>query len=575
MKNIFASELLEQIHERFSDDSLNMSMSEWVTRNTTLKNRPFSIKGYEFQRQILDDMHENMDVIKISQVGITEIQIRKALGFLKRHNGTTGIFSLPNEDMYKRVSNARIKPIVNHDKVFNTSYDKQNKATRSMDLMQFGQSFLYIVPAIESAATSIDADFVLNDEIDLSDQKMLSLFISRLQNSKHRINQRFSTPTFPSFSVDLNWKSSDQHHFMCRCSHCNHVNHPEFTRNHVVLPGAPDHIEKYTDITEEYKDVLDLENAYVKCENCHRPLDMTDPDQRFWLPYFPTRKGSRGYRIGPFSSTNLDIKYIMTAMWRFYKTEYKRGFFNTVLGQPYSDGNIQIPEEDIKACMDKDRSTPVISNTDSIWLGIDVGQICHVVWGKGESNDLDIVKMETVRVNNLIPYIEDVHKNYRLRGGAIDRHPYTPTADEIFRITEGKIVPVEYRGQKDTNIVKDSYGEINHCQVNRTWFLDNLATKIRKRLIKIQGFGYQERIVIDHFRDMVRDETPEKPADWVKLSGNDHYFHASAFMEIGPHLQDIIRLNSKEEIRTMAFGVVSSVKDNASNLIGFSKQKKM
>lgn len=573
MRNTYVLDFLEACEERFSVDSLSMTLTDWVQNNTTLKNRPFSIKGYEFQRQILDDLHPNLDVIKISQVGITEIQIRKALAFLKRNNGTSLIFSLPNEDMFKRVSNTRIKPIINHDKVFNTPYDKENKSTRSMDLMQLQQSFLYIVPAIESAATSIDADVVLNDEIDLSDQKMLALFNSRLQNSKFRINQRFSTPTFPSYGIDLNWQSSDQHYYMCKCEACNHYNHPEFNRNFIHLEGAPDNVENLTDLTVEFQDMLSFENSYVKCEKCHRPLNLTDPSLRFWLAHYPSRTASRGYRIGPFSSNSLDIPYIMTSMWRFYKNEFKRGFFNTVLGLPYSDGNIQIPREDILACMTAQSQMANISKTDDIWLGIDVGQICHVTWGRGSGKDLDVVYLEQVRVENIVARVKEICEQYNVRGGAVDRHPYTPTADEIFKVSNGKVIPVEYRGLKEINAVLDPYGDVTHCQVNRTWFLDNLALKIRKRSIRIEGYGYQKEIVIDHLRDMVRDETPEKPAEWKKLSGADHYFHSMAFMEIGPHLIEIIKLKSKEEPRTMAMGLVSQTKDTTSNLIGFGKTK--
>ena len=178
--NKFASNLVQKASERFSIDDNNMSMSEWICKNTTLKKRPFSFYEHEFQRQIVDDMHHDLSVIKISQVGLTEVQIRKALGFLKRNRGTSLIFSPPNEDMFERISKGRVKPIINEDKVFTTPEDLANKVVRSTEMMQFGSSFLYLVPAIEQAATSISADFVMNDEIDLSDQKMISLFQSRL-----------------------------------------------------------------------------------------------------------------------------------------------------------------------------------------------------------------------------------------------------------------------------------------------------------------------------------------------------------------------------------------------------------
>ena len=59
-------------------------MSTWLERNTRLKKEPFSFKGYEFQRRIADDMHPQMSVVKPSQVGLSELQLRKFLAMLKR-----------------------------------------------------------------------------------------------------------------------------------------------------------------------------------------------------------------------------------------------------------------------------------------------------------------------------------------------------------------------------------------------------------------------------------------------------------------------------------------------------------
>ena len=48
----------------------------------------------------------------------------------------------------------------------------------------------------------------------------------------------------------------------------------------------------------------------------------------------------------------------------------------------------------------------------------------------------------------------------------------------------------------------------------------------------MEFFNYvnQKELIKDHLRDMVRDTTPEKPAVWRKLTGQDHYFHALAFL---------------------------------------------
>ena len=574
MQNRFGVSLFKQAEERFSVETKDMPYSEWIEKNTTLKKRPFSFKGYEFQRKIVDDMHPDLSVIKISQVGLTEVQIRKALAFLTRNRGTSLIFSLPNEDMFTRISKGRVRPIVNEDKVFNKPEDA--KSVRSAEMMQFGQSMLYLVPALEQAATSISADFVMNDEVDLSDQKMISLFQSRLQASKFKISQKFSTPSFPLYGIDLNWQASDQQLYMCRCDSCGHWQHPEFNRRFVNIPGLPDNIDKLSELVIEQKDDLDLINCFVQCEKCYKPLDLGNPRNREWVATHPSRRDSRGYRVGPFSTENLTIPYILKSLWEYKKNSYMRGFYNTVLGEPYSDGDIQIPIEDIEAAFTNDSVGRPLSEYQDLWVGIDVGEICHVVIGSGPGyENIDIVQMYQVKASELVSHVEDLCKKYNIRGGCIDRHPYTPTSNDVRDISQGRIVPTEYRGQKSLNLVMyvDDPEKVEHAQVNRTIFLDNFASRIKKRKMKISGYGQYRTVFREHLRDMVRSETPEKEATWEKLQGIDHFFHAAAFMLQSPELSDFIRFKSKTDQRSSILTLVANPQESKSQLIGTTKKK--
>ncbi len=212
--NPYLKDFRTQVRTRFAEDSDKMSYSQWIEKNTKLKKVPFSFKGYEFQRAIVDDMSSNMSVIKCSQIGLTEVQMRKFAAFLARNIGVSGIFTLPNDDMYKRVSSTRFAPMINTEHVFNLGFDKP---IRRMDLFQINQSFGYFVGNKESDATSINADLLFHDEVDLSDQEMLGLFQSRLQGSDYRITQGFSTPTFEGFGIDASFRASDQHEYMCKC----------------------------------------------------------------------------------------------------------------------------------------------------------------------------------------------------------------------------------------------------------------------------------------------------------------------------------------------------------------------
>jgi hypothetical protein len=338
----------------------------------------------------------------------------------------------------------------------------------------------------------------------------------------------------------------------------------------------PDHINNLTDITKEFQDEIDFSQAYVMCEKCFFPLDLRDPAKREWVALYPSRKDNRGYQITPFVTDNLSLPYIFKQLWEYQKNDYIRGFYNTVLGLPYSDGNIQIPLQDIHACMTNDMSPPNLSEYENLWVGIDVGTICHVTIGSGYNTDsIDIISIYQVHSSNIVEHCKELCEKYNVRGGCIDRHPYTPTANDVHSVTNGIIIPVEYRGLKDINIVKDEYDAVSHAQVNRTSFLDTVATRIRKHRIKISGYGHYKQVFIEHLRDMVRSETPEKQAEWVKLHGNDHYFHSTAFMLLASSLMELIRLRSDDDVRTSLFTITSRMRDSTSNLIGIGQKKKL
>ena len=541
--NDHLKELLARLQNRYSVDSLEMTMGDWLCSNTTLRGRPFSFKRYPFQRAIADDLHPNMDVIKPSQVGLSEIQVRKALAFLARNRGTTLIFTMPNEKMFERMSTTRILPIVKEEKVFNLETRSGEKPTRSRGLIQVGSSFMYVTGATEGDATSISADVVFNDEVDLTDQQMLALFNSRLQNSDWKINQRFSTPTFNNFGVDQGYQVSDSREYLCKCDACGHWNLPLFSRAFVDIPGLPDDLEFLHEIDESLIDTgrLDLVNAQVVCERCRAPLDLGREENREWVAQFPSRTLARGYRVRPFSTDRLGPDYILAQLLKYKARDYIRGWYNTVLGEAFTGGNARLSDADINLCFTARSMRPIVEKDIPTWIGIDMGQTCHMVVGQGESIEtMHVVEFRTVPVEELLIVVEELLATYNVIGGAVDRHPYTPTADALWSLSQGRILPVEYRGQKEFNLIKDDLDleTVKYAQANRTALLDEVARLVRQHRFRFSGYGQQKTTITEHLKDMVRDENPEKPATWVKLTGNDHYFHALAFLIGGVKLKE-------------------------------------
>jgi hypothetical protein len=549
MANPYLKDFRQLVRSRFAEDSDTMSYSDWIEKNTKLRKKPFSFKGYEFQDKIVSDMHQNMSVIKCSQVGLTEVQFRKFAAFLTRNIGVSAIFTLPTDDMSRRVSTTRFGPMLAESPVFNLGAEKP---IRRMDLYQINQSFGYFVGNKESDATSINADAVFHDEVDLSDQEMLGLFQSRLQGSEYRITQGFSTPTFEGFGIDASFRNSDQHEYMTRCEHCNHYSLPEFTPKHIVIPGLSGDINDLTEIDADIANTLDLANAYVRCDHCGEKLNLHDPSLREWVPRHAGRRG-RGYRVTPFATPRLTIEYIVDQLIQYKQKDSLRRFYNTVLGQPYNDSNARLSELEIRAVM-HGSTIPNLGKVP-VMVGIDMGITCHMVIMAVNQEVPTIIEWRQIVATNLVDEIKTLMEKYDLIGGAIDRNPYTPLSEEIRDLTYGRIVPVEYANSvlaPAVNIKKTELDELSHIQANRTVMIDAVVGAIRKRRINLTGYGQHEGLIVQHLRDMVRIEQPDTAALWQKLTGNDHFFHAMAYVLFAARAHDAILYRSDADARIAA-----------------------
>lgn len=536
---MFENPLLVDFHDsvraRYPRDGEHMSTSQWLCENTTLAGRKFSFSDYAFQRAIADDMSQTMSVIKPSQVGLTTIQLRKALAFAARNRGTSTIFTLPNEKMFKRISKTQVKPLITNERAFASLTD--DKASNSMDLYEVNGSFVYFTGMTEGDATSISADMLAHDEVDLSDQKMIGLFQSRIQNSSWRITHKFSTPTLPGYGIDATYRVSDQHEYMCICDACHHWQIPTFEHKFLHLEGFAFSVEKLADLTTDQIALLDFRNSYVKCERCDARLDILNPAKREWVAKFPSR-ASRGYRVRPFMTKSLLPEYIFKQLIEMRALENLKGWYNTVLGEPFSDGSNQLTDELINGVL-RSPNSPDVGKAPCA-VGIDVGLICHLVVGAIDGEVVHPILFETIPVNDLHARLKELRSQYNIVAGAIDRHPYTPTADQVYRETDQKVLPTEYRGAASINLKMDEFKNLSHAQINRTAAIDRVARVIRYRQILINGYGAYKEVLIEHLKDMVRIETPEVEASWEKINGNDHFFHAMALLQVAPRIFQVV-----------------------------------
>lgn len=536
-------ELYQAVKLRFGDSNASQSMGDWICNNTTIKRRAFSFEGYGFQRAIADDMHPNVSVIKCSQIGLTEVQIRKFLAILTRSNALNGIFSFPNGDMQTRTYNGRIKPILEADDIFNPP--SSTKPTRSKSQVQIRDSFGYISGCTEGDATNTSADFVFHDELDLSPETIIALYQSRLQGSDMRMMQQFSTPTFTGVGIHKSYQLTDQREYIMRCPGCRQVHIPRFTPEFVFLKKMSFDVEKFEDLTSEQIALLDLEDSHVRCPKCSTKLNLGDEAQREWVATFPSRQNFRGYRVRPFSTPRIKPAYIFGQLAQYQERSFTRGFYNTVLGEEYDSVNSRIQEADVRACL-KDAAIQNITKDVPCYLGIDVGMTCYITISYDTPEGYPVfVLFDTVPAAFLRERVEELSKIYNIVQGTIDRFPYTTEADLLRDQTNGLVMPVQYRGLQAIAPVYEADTKIlNHYSAHNTLIFDKIRTLLSHRKMVFTGYQGQGDVLVQHLTSMVRDDRPhdgvETFAEWKKTDGNDHYMHSIGFnllaRRVGEHI---------------------------------------
>lgn len=556
--NVLIENLYEQLASRYSIDSQTMLMGDWIQKNTRLKGVPFNFNRYPFQKKIADDMHTNLACIKCSQIGLTEVQLRKAVGFASRNNSVNIGYSLPDKTLRDVASNTRLKAIIESNRIFTPA---GMQMIRSVETKQINNSYIHMMIATETKAFSIPLDVLLIDELDLTNEEVAVLLNSRLQNSDMAMKQAFSTPTFADFGIDKAYNASDQHEYMVRCQCCNTWQTPIFDDEFVKIPGLALGT-KVREITEAMLPELDLVNAGVHCNKCGAELDLNNAEHRAWVPKHPERsQHARGYRVSPFSTGRLGVGYVVQQLISYSGNNFQRGWYNSVLGEVYKDDNIQLSEAIIRAAFGEAFSSE-IDPTTPLFVGIDVGKRCHVTLGtECPTRGYRVLKFDIVPAENIVTYVTELCENYNVIAGGMDRFPYTPTAMDVFRASGGKIWPINYTQaeemkrvtEKDEDDAKEALSLDTYMKANRTMLLDSAAQAFRDQKLRLDGYLTFEKDLIKHMRNMVRDQQPEKQAVWKKLNPADHFFHSIGFFIFSVRMAEYLKsLGEPEEQRTVA-----------------------
>ena len=539
-------DFFSRIADRVNSGAILADLPQWISRNTYLKGRPWSFKDHEYQIAIARDTSPRKVVKKCSQVGLTELQIRLALAYLRVSNGRSLMYVLPYTKMAMKITQSRIDVVIDSSPSLKNSV---GVGANSSTYKRIGNSNLYIGGADKpTEAISSPIDRIIIDERDFCRERVLGIYSSRMRHTEEGEGMRdeFSTPTISNYGVTMGYERSDQKRYMCRCIHCGTEQAPDFVKQ-IVIPG----------FNKEFKDLekedfvyhrYEFDKSYIRCEKCGKELDssLAVAKQRRWVAKYPGRDVS-GYAVKPFDL----YKYNRTprVIMQFPEYPMLQDFYNFVLGEELDTNDNKINDQFVKTLFKGEFAY----EGDDCCVGIDVGKSVHVFVGKrmGEKNHILAAYKIRFADGDMFGQVCEILDRYNFQLCVIDAGPDISLPNMLIeKYGNARVLPCVYTKGTKNNLnfyeIKErpeDSDEKDHVNAVRTKAFDHMVKAINGG--KYQFMQVEEGLkkeICEHFQQMARkeeyDEEGEKVMKWVKLSDMDHFFHSLFYTHLALEIVD-------------------------------------
>jgi len=505
--------------------------SRWISENTFIGGKPYSYKDHEYQQRILDSEARELVVRKCSQVGISELAVRKALALCGLIKNFVVIYTLPTASFAGTLSKTRVNPVINESPFLRRMVSDLD----NVEVKQIGSSYLYIRGASDSSATaplSIPAHCLVHDELDASSASVIGAYQSRLTHSPYKMKFKLSTPTLPGKGIDAEFQRSKRHFLFVKCSCCGHQFVPSYY-DHVRIPGSTMELMSIDKRTLNHADYM---QAYVECPRCGGKPSL-QPEYREWVCENPDEIYlAEGFQVSPFDAPNIiSPGYLVEA-----STQYANiaDFYNNNLGVPYYSQEAALSPAEIEACITKNRF-----DYSQCVMGLDLGKQNHIVVAATHwDGSMQIIHTEVVPLQLLKERYRELRLKYRVRVTVADSLPYT---DMILALQSEDpnmwaCVYSEFKGvelfKTKMQEEKDERGLQTLRQINvaRNRTFDSLMSFIRSgQFSKFSDENDDE--FVRHCTDMVRTKdwdtrSQQMQFKWQKSpEGADHWFFSSSY----------------------------------------------
>lgn len=540
-----ARSFVERIRAGLSQTRNLSQLADWVERNTRHPKDPsrnWSFHEHEFQQGILNDSANDQVVKKCAQVGLSEVSLRMALGLIDIFPKSTAIYTLPTGSFATSFVKTRFDPVISDSPELRA---KLNAEVDNTGLKRIGGSFLYIRGTFsKNAAISVPADILIHDEVDFSNQEVLSSYVSRLGHVKEEdiVRRRFSTPTISGYGVSYLFDNSTQQWYAVKCMHCETWQVPKFADD-VILPGFDQPIIKM-----EKEDLSDprykVDEAYLSCPRCRGELtvaNLADPTRRQWVAAKPTATRS-GFQIQPTDVPTINtVPRILRGLNDY---DRKADWVNFRIGQDYQDADTSFLSAAVQQSFSLNWVQPVPGAANGCVMGIDVGKTSWIIIARpNDRKGLDVLHFERVKMINkeaLPGRAKQLAKCYGVVMTVIDAAPeWTQAVAVIDELQQNRGFASYYSDQRKPKMsFVEPDEESRVVTVDRTGLIGDVAGKVNSMMYRFAKAPDQQTFMA-HLDNIKKVSKPDSKGDikdtWIN-TGPDHYGHALFFATAATHL---------------------------------------
>lgn len=520
---------------------------------------PFSTFGHEWQEDILNDKTSDQIVMKCSQIGISEVLIRKALALVAHHGLNIG-YVLPSFLLMQNYAPARIRPVIEQSQKLSMGVDGHRQATTHYQFSNYANLYLFHSTSdTSSVANALDGVFL--DEYDRCAPESIDLWPQRLGHSIHKLLLKFSTPTGCEIGIHGEYLASDQKVFMFKCGSCGHwqtLAWPAsilFAKSAIGLPAFSDDMPQRVGIgkLDWEKRYLDAE-PYIGCTSCGSSVERCDPKLKQWVATYPDRPVS-GYSLSRFHVPRIESERMghdaSTIIKDFFKVQKLREFYNQVLGLPFSNSSDTISDDDMHAtiCSEGQFFDAFLQGATpggSYFMGVDQGKQLHVTICRVQDNFFDLVHAVEISMakdtpgeddlKSVVSQIEGLVRLFRVSFIVCDGAPDINLPRAIAARMRHKSSYVFFNDAARDFTLPSAEREQWQITANRNWVINSVVDMVKKvheeyefRLpANARGTEiYYE--LLSHFTSMTKVES-QRESDkrvrvrWVVKSGKPNHF---------------------------------------------------